>query len=168
MRDRHALDRDVLPFFRDAQLGRVVRADVQQWVDALSSRLAPATVRRTFVVLDQLLAAAVEREIIPADPEDGVRLPRIVRSEARFLTAAELERLSLTIDHRFRAMVLIMAWATLRLGPVSGLRRNDVDLCNGTIRIENNAVQVRGRMIEGPAEDASWPPNDDAATVGHG
>jgi integrase len=47
-------------------------------------------------------------------------------------------------------MVLVMAWATLRLGEVSGLRRGDVDLVAGTIRVENNAVQVRGRMIEGP------------------
>ena len=101
-------------------------------------------------MLDQLLAAAVEREIITASPAEGVRLPRIVRSEARFLTAAELERLSLTIDPRFRAMVLLMAWATLRLGEASGLRRSDVDLLAGTIRIENNAVQVRGHLIEGP------------------
>jgi integrase len=119
-------------------------------VDELSARLAPATVRRTYVVLDQLLRAAVEREMIGASPAEGVRLPRIIRSEARFLTAGELECLSLAIDPRFRAMVLVMAWATLRLGEVSGLRRSDVDLIAGTIRIENNAVQVSGRMVEGP------------------
>jgi integrase len=47
-------------------------------------------------------------------------------------------------------MVLVMAWGTLRIGEASGLRRRDVDLDAGTIRIENNAVQVRGRPIEGP------------------
>lgn len=150
VRDRQALDRDVMPFFRDAPLSRIVRGDVQQWVDELSARLAPATVRRTHVVLAQLLDAAVDRGIILGSPAEGVRLPRIVRDEARFLTAAELERLSLAIDPRFRTMVLVMAWATLRLGEVSGLRRSDVDLIEGTIRVQNNAVQVRGRMIEGP------------------
>jgi hypothetical protein len=38
----------------------------------------------------------------------------------------------------------------LRISEAAGLRRKDVDLAAGTIRIENNAVQVLGRVIEGP------------------
>jgi len=148
VRDREALDRDVLPFFRDAQLDRLDRADVQEWIEQLSQRLAPSTVRRTYVFLDQLLA--VERGIIAASPGKGVQLPRIVRTEAHFLTPSELERLASAIQPRYRAMVLVMAWGTLRIGEASGLRRSDVNLDAGTIRIENNAVQVLGRPIEGP------------------
>ena len=146
VRDREALDRDVLPFFRDAQLGRLDRADVQEWIEQLSQRLAPSTVRRTYVVLDQLLTVAVERGIIPTSPSNGVQLPRIVRTEARFLTPSELERLASAIQPRYRAMVLVMA----SVGEASGLRRTDVNLDAGTVRIENNAVQVLGRPIEGP------------------
>jgi integrase len=47
-------------------------------------------------------------------------------------------------------MVLVMAWGTLRIGEAIGLRRSDINLDAGTIRIENNAVQVLGRPIEGP------------------
>ncbi len=61
-----------------------------------------------------------------------------------------LERLASAIQPRYRAMVLVMAWGTLRIGEASGLRRSDVDLDAGTIRIENNAVQVLGRPLEGP------------------
>lgn len=49
VRDREALDRDVLPFIRDAQLGRLETADVQQWIEKLSQRLAPSSVRRTYL-----------------------------------------------------------------------------------------------------------------------
>jgi integrase len=150
VRDREALDRDVLPFFRDAQLGRLDRADVQEWIEQLSQRLAPSTVRRTYVVLDQLLAVAVERGIVAASPTKGVQLPRIVRTESHFLTPVELERLASAIEPRYRAMVLVMAWGTLRIGEASGLRRIDVNLDAGTIRVENNAVQVLGRPLEGP------------------
>ena len=150
VRDREALDRDVLPFFRDAPLGRIDRSDVRQWVEQLSSRLAPSTVRRTYVVLDQLLATAVARGALAANPADGVQLPRLVRREARFLTPRELEELASAIDPRYRAMVLVMAWGTLRIGEASGLRRKDINLEVGTLRIENNAVQVLGRMVEGP------------------
>ena len=37
VRDREALDRYVLPFFRDAQLGRLDRTDVQEWPRASRS-----------------------------------------------------------------------------------------------------------------------------------
>lgn len=113
-------------------------------------RLAPSTVRRTYVVLDQLLVVAVERGIITQSPVRGVQLPHIVRTEARFLTPGELEQLAAAMEPRYRAMVLVMAWATLRIGEAAGLRRSDINLSAGTIRIENNAVQVLGRPIEGP------------------
>ena len=69
----------------------------------------------TYVVLDQLLTVAVERGIIAASPAKGVQLPRIVRMEAHFLTPSELERLASAIQPRYRAMVLVMAWGTLRM-----------------------------------------------------
>jgi hypothetical protein len=51
VRDREALDRDVLPFFRDAQLGRLDRADVQQWIEKLSQRLLrPCDARTSFSI----------------------------------------------------------------------------------------------------------------------
>ncbi len=83
--------------------------------------------------------------MIAASPAKGVQLPRIVRTEAHSLTPSELERLASAIQPRYRAMVLVMAWGTLRIGEASGLRRSDVSLDAGTIRIENNAVQVLGR-----------------------
>jgi integrase len=150
LRDRQALDRDVLPFFGAAPLGRLTRADVQQWVDELAARMAPATVRRTYTVLDQILTGAVERGMLPANPARGVKLPRLVQLEASFLTTAELERLADAIDGRYRAMVLTMAWGTLRIGEAAGLRRVDVDIAAGSIRVANNVVQVRYRPVEGP------------------
>jgi len=47
-----ALDRDILPFFGVAQLRRLGRGDIQQWIDQLGARMAPATVRRTYTILD--------------------------------------------------------------------------------------------------------------------
>jgi integrase len=79
-----------------------------------------------------------------------MRLPRRQRFEARFLTADELEYLAATVERRSRAMVLLMAWATLRIGEAIGLRRSDLDLRDGRLRITNNVVEVAGRLHEGP------------------
>jgi integrase len=43
-----------------------------------------------------------------------------------------------------------MAWATLRIGEVLGLRRIDLDLNAGRLRVANNLVEVGSRLHEGP------------------
>ncbi len=77
-------------------------------------------------------------------------MPRRKQFEARFLTPDELELLVATIDPRSKAMVLVMAWATLRIGEAMGLRRIDLDLKVGRLRVANNLVEVAGRRYEGP------------------
>jgi len=149
-RDRMVLDHDLLPFFGKVPVSEVTAADVQAWVANLGTRLSPSSIRRAFTILDQLLDAAVDGALIIANPAARTRLPRLDRPEMRFLTPAELESLADTIDTRYRAMVLTMAWATLRIGEAAGLRRADVDAVAGTLRVANNLVEVSGRSHEGP------------------
>jgi integrase len=67
-------------------------------------------------------------------PVARVRLPRATRAEMCYLTPIELEVLAAAIDPRWRAMVLAMAWTTLRMGEACGIRRVDVDAVSGTLR----------------------------------
>jgi integrase len=149
-RDRLILDHDLYPVLGDMVLTEVSHSDVAAWVASLSARLAPASVRRAFTIVDQLLDAAVDAGHIPANPAARVRLPRIERTETRFLTPDELEQLAAGIDPAYRAMVLVMAWATLRIGEAAGLRRSDVDFATGSIRVANNVVEVGSKQHEGP------------------
>jgi integrase len=150
VRDRLVLDHDVLPYFGQMRLGDIAAADIQAWIGQLSDRLAPSTVRRVYTVLAQLLDAAVDLGALAVTPATRIRLPRISRPEMRFLTPAELEHVATVIAARWRAMVLTMAWATLRMGEAAGLRRVDVDPVAGTVRVANNVTDVRGKLIEGP------------------
>jgi integrase len=153
-RDRLILDHDVLPFFGQIAIGEVDAADVQEWVSALGARLSPASVRRVFT-LDQLLDAAVDDNLIVANPAARARLARISRAEMRFLTPVELKVLADTIAVPYRAMVLTMAWATLRIGEAVGLRRSDIDTVAGTLRVANNIVEVGSKLHEGPPKTAA-------------
>jgi integrase len=105
--------------------------------------------------LAQVLDAAVEMGLITASPAARVRLPRVTRAAMRFLTPAELEVLAGVIDPRWRAMVLAMAWATLRISEAAALRRADLDILGGTLRVANGVVEVDGHLIEGPPKTAS-------------
>jgi hypothetical protein len=52
-------------------------------------------------------------------------------------------------------MVLTMAWATLRIGEATTLRRSDLDPSAGTLRVANTLVEVAGRLHEGPPKTAA-------------
>ena len=122
VRDRAILDHGILPVFADRLLAEITTGDVQDWVNDLAGRLAPSTVRRTYTILAQLLDAAVDAGLLAAAPTSRIRLPRRERYEARFLTAEELEHLAEVIREPWRAMVLTLAYATLRIGEAAGLR----------------------------------------------
>ena len=149
-RDRTALDHHILPALGRAQLGQLARREIQDWVNSQAAHGASASVRRNFTVLSQILDAAVDSGLIGTNPAKGAKLPRRQQEEAHFLDTAELEFLADTIDVRYRAMVLVMAWATLRIGEAAGLRRRDLDLRAGRLTVANNVVEVAGKLHEGP------------------
>ena len=154
-RDRMVLDHDVLPELGRARLVEVTHEEVQAWVNLLAKRLTPSSVQRSFSVLRQVLDVAVDSGLLAANPASRVRLPRPQRFEAHFLTPDELELLASVIAPRYRAMVLVMAWGTLRIGEAAGLRRIDLDLAAGRLRVANNVVEVGSRLHEGPPKTAA-------------
>jgi integrase len=149
-RDRAVLDHHLLPELGHAQLIELTHEEVQACVNRLALRFAPSSVQRSFTVLRQLLDFGVDNRLLSVNPSERVVLPRRKQFEARFLTPDELELLATTIDTRSRAMVLVMAWATLRIGETLGMRRIDLDLNTGRLRVANNLVEVAGRQYEGP------------------
>jgi hypothetical protein len=52
-------------------------------------------------------------------------------------------------------MVLVMAWATFRIGEAIGPRRNDLDLHRGRLCVANNVVEVSGRRPPFPEADTN-------------
>ncbi|WP_055483136.1 tyrosine-type recombinase/integrase [Sphaerimonospora mesophila] len=60
-------------------------------------------------------------------------------------------RADCTHDGRFRALVLLATFASLRWGEVSALRRSDLDLDGGTVRIRAAFVErSTGELVLGP------------------
>jgi len=149
-RDRTVLDHDILPVFDCRALHDISQADVQRWVNEMAMRLAPSTVRRSYVILTQVFESAEAAGAIRHSPARRIKLPRIERQEMRFLSPAELGLLVEMMREPWRAMVVTMVFATLRLGEAAGLRLSDVDPLHGQLRVTNNVVEVAGRLHEGP------------------
>ena len=73
---------------------------------------------------------------------------------------AEIARLAETIEPKYRAMVLLGAYCSLRFGELAGLRRSRIDLLHRTVSVEESAVQLAGgRVVFGPPKPrpvAGW------------
>jgi integrase len=67
------------------------------------------------------------------------------------LTTAEVVALADAVPARYRAMVLLATFASLRFGEVTALERADLDLEVGTVRVRRAFVEVRGKgLVVGP------------------
>jgi integrase len=141
----------LLPHFGATPLGRIDHLNVKTWIAKLSaSGLAPATVVKAAQLLSRTLRSAVDAGLIPANPADRVSLPKIEREEMRFLTPAQVAALADEIDPRYRAFVLLGAYAGLRVGELGALRRSRVDLMRGRVDVAETLVEVKGHHHLGP------------------
>ena len=119
-RDMGYLERYVIPRFGSCEIREITHVMVRSWVAELdSSGLAPATTTKAFHILSKVLRFAVRARLIPSSPCDGVRLPRIERTEMRFLTAGEVDALADAIHplsgHRAaRRLRRTPCWRTVR------------------------------------------------------
>jgi integrase len=86
-----------------------------------------------------------------------VRIPCSVKgaateraAEMRVATVAQVAALAEAIDPRFRALVLVTAYAGLRWGELVGLRVKRVDLLHGRITVAEQATELDGHFTWGP------------------
>jgi integrase len=150
-RDLGYLERYVIPRFGNCEVREITHVMVRSWVAELdSSGLAPSTTTKAFHILSKVLRFAVRARLVPSSPCDGVRLPRIERTEMRFLTAVEVDALADAIHPRYRATVLLAAYGGLRAGELFGLRAKRVDLLRRTVTITETVVDVGGHLHFGP------------------
>ena len=128
---------------------------VRAWIAALSPRgLAPSTVVLAGLLLRKILATAVAAGRIAASPCTGVRLPRIEREEARFLTSTEVAELTNGMDPLYRGLVVLGACGGLRIGEMPGLRSQQLDLLHGRVNVAEILVEVSGHLYLRPTKDA--------------
>lgn len=141
------LDHQVLPAFQGAPLAAVDTLAVREWLSGMvEAGLSPSRVRNAHQVLGQVLSSAVEGGKLSRNAAAGVRLPRIVRRDMHFLTAAEVERLAAVIPAPYPPLVRFDAYTGLRAGELAALRVGRLDLLRGVVQVVESATEVNGRL----------------------
>lgn len=98
-----------------------------------------STVARSYRILRAILNTAVEDELITSNPCRIKNGGTYRNTERPTLSVAEVDQLAATVVKRYRALVLCLAWTGIRLGEATELRRRDLDLPAGSIRVDRAA-----------------------------
>jgi integrase len=115
-------------------LAALTNADVAQWLNSLTG--AAKTLANKHGFLAGALNAAVRARHISANPCDGNRLRRDAPSEMVFLTHEEFALLHSCVSEYWQPMVEFLVASGARFGEATALRPGDIDLAEGTVRIQ--------------------------------
>jgi integrase len=162
---RALLDRRILPTLGDNMLNTITPVTVRTWHAGMGQRTPTATAH-AYALLKTILGTAVDDELITQNPcriRSGAAKKRAHKVEP--LTLPQLAALAAAMPEQHRLAVLLAAWCALRFGEVTELRRSDIDLKNGRIRIRRAVVRVAGKAVVGAPKtdagvrDVSLPPH---------
>lgn len=148
---RRMLRLRILPRFGRIPLTGITKAMVHDWYGQMvnGSDIGVSTARITYNLLHGIMAAAVEEERIPVNPCQIRRtgMGEGERPEPIPLEPEEVARIMDAIDDRYRAAVAVQVYSALRHGELIGLRRQDIDLKAGTIRVETQLQRSGGKWL---------------------
>jgi integrase len=147
----YLLRRLLLPAFADTALADLDLMAVRSWLaDLEGGTVSPNTVAKAYRLLARIMDTAVEAGLILRNPCSVKGAATERAAEMRVATVAQVAALAKAIDTRFRALVLVAAYAGLRWGELVGLRVKRVDLLHGRITIAEQATEIDGHFTWGP------------------
>ncbi len=146
-RDRVVLQTHFFPALGDRPLSTIIRAHVKGCVDAMVAKPAPTTVRTNFAVLNAVLNAAVDADLIARSPARGIRISAGPGWERPTLTIGELSRLADAVPDGYQVLMLVAAILGLRWSECARLRVGDVDFLRRTLTVRQTNGEVEGRLI---------------------
>ncbi|GAA4596116.1 site-specific integrase [Planotetraspora phitsanulokensis] len=145
------------PTLGSKPLAEITSRHVRQWHTRLVERSPGAsTVAKAYRLLRAILNTAIQDDLIKRNPcqikNAGVERPE----ERPGLTVPEVFVLAAAVPPRFRALVLLATFGSLRWGELAALRRHNLDLEARTVKVEASLSEMKtGELITGrPKSDA--------------
>ena len=166
------INRDFMPEFGHMKMNRITALNIQAFIDEMSARIAPSTLKKYFTAFRSVFRYAYRLSIVKEDVCARVQLPRIQKSdEVQAFTIEEAQRFmndALTREYtfkyrggkteshkmpfQFRVLYTLAIYSGCRRGELIGLNWEDIDFNNKMIRI-NKAASVtkeKGIFIKEP------------------
>ena len=152
---RKMLDSRIFPTFQNVPIKAISADLIDDWY-AEQGDEHPTARSHAYGLLRTILASAVQSRAINFNPchiRGAGNTKRVHKSEPA--TLAELETIVGKMPERYKVMTLLAGWCALRFGELTELRRQDVDLNNGRVKIRRAVTHVEGQFVVGtPRSDA--------------
>jgi integrase len=143
------LHSQVLPRWAGVSLAKVTYSEVAAWVAAMrNAGLSASRTRQAYHLLTAMLNDAVKDNRLARNPAAGVDLPRLAKSERRYLTHDQVAALADACGAH-GPLVLVLAYGGLRWGEAAALRVGRVDPLRRRLRIVEAVSDVNGHLITG-------------------
>jgi integrase len=118
---------------------------VRQWrKNLLDAGVSAVTVAKAYRLLKAILNTAVDDGLIRRNPCRIKGAGQEKSPERPVLTVSQVYALADTIDERYRALLLLAVFGSLRWGELAALRRCDIDIQARTVRITRQLSVPRG------------------------
>lgn len=147
------LKKHINPYLGEIELGKLTTGAIRQWrAERLKAGVSESVAAKCYRLMRAVLNTAVEEDnILPKNPCRVRGADKEEPAERPVLTVAQVFDLAGRMPARFRAMVLLAAFASLRWGEVSALRRCDIAEDGSWVRISRAFVESTEKgLIVGP------------------
>lgn len=147
---RRLLAKYIEPQLGSVPLNRITTALVREWratlvAGGLSQTMAAKAYRLLRAVL---MTAAVEDRLIPRNPCTIRGADKELSEERPVLTVVQVLTLAELMPYRkYRTLILITAFCSLRWGEVTALRRCDVAPDGSWVRVNSQFIELTGRGL---------------------
>lgn len=144
-REKGIVENHLIPAF-PVKVASIRRQEVQRYVTQRSGKVSPYSIQKELNILKHLLRLCVEWEIIPINPAQGVKSPRVPAGRIRYLQPKELRVLLEACPEWLRHFAMLAVCTGMRRGEVLGLRWLDVDLVHARIMLPQTK-NGEGRIV---------------------
>jgi integrase len=133
---RYLLRRHLSPTFDARPLAEIREPHVRRWRKGLlDAKVSVVTVAKAYRLLKAILNTAVDDGLIRRNPCRIKGAGQEKSAERPVLTVPEVYALADAADERYRVLVLLAAFSSLRWGELAALRRSDIDIQARTVRV---------------------------------
>ena len=127
--------------------GRIDRIEAKNQPKGLSAK----TVRNINQIISSALTLAKEQKLLSSNPADACALPKVEHREMKTLPVEQLTSfLREAKETGVYEMYYIELATGLRRGELLGLKWQDIDMVNGTIRVQRQVARIDGEIVEAP------------------
>jgi integrase len=134
-----------VPTFGSRPISEIREPHVRRWRKALlDSGVGAPTVARAYILLKAVLATAVDDGLIRRNPCRIKSAGTAHSPERPVVSVRQIFAIADAVDCRYRALVLMAAFCSLRWGELAALRRADLDMAKRTVRINRSLTELYG------------------------